>query len=85
MEVEGAVLLDTFYEWHKYSLQFYVVDHPATQPILGLKSCEQLNLIYRVDEMCESQITEESIYSTNTKMYFPQQTIPPRYFQQCQR
>jgi hypothetical protein len=61
MGVEGEVLLDTFYKGHKYSLQFYVVDHPATQPILGLKSCEQFNLIYRV-EMFESQITAESIF-----------------------
>ncbi len=62
MEVEGEVLLDTFYKGHKYSWQFYVVDHPATQSILGLKSCEQLNLIYRVEEMCESQITTDSIF-----------------------
>jgi hypothetical protein len=68
MEVEGEVLLDTFYKGHKYSLQFYVVDHPATQPLLGLKPCEQFNLIYRV-EMCESQITAESIFDKNEDVF----------------
>ena len=43
-------------------MQFYVLGQPATQAILGLKSCEQLNLIYRVEEMCKSPSTEEGIF-----------------------
>ena len=43
-------------------MQFYVLGQPATQAILGLKSCEQLNLIYRVEEMCKRQSTEEGIF-----------------------
>jgi hypothetical protein len=62
MHVEGEVVLDTYYKGHKFSIQYYVVDHPAAQPILGLKSCEQLNLIRRVEEMRTCPITEEDIF-----------------------
>ena len=63
MQVEGEVMLDTLYKWQKYPVQFYVVGQRATQAILGLKSCEQLNLIYRVEEICKR------VYLTSTKIY----------------
>ena len=70
MEVEGEVMLDTLYKGQKYPVQFYVVQ-PATQAIciLGLKSCEQLNLIYRVEEMCKRQSTEEGIFDKYEDLY----------------
>ena len=50
-------------------MQFYVLGQPATQAILGLKSCEQLNLIYRVEEMCKRQSTEEGIFDKYEDLY----------------
>ena len=48
--LKGTVVLPVSYRGEQYSLQFYVVNKPV-QAILGLKACELLNVIQRVEEM----------------------------------
>ena len=50
IEVLGEVFVHAVYKSKSYRLGFYVVDRP-TQVILGLKDCQLLNLIQRVEEL----------------------------------
>lgn len=57
IEVLGEVFVHAVYKSKSYRLGFYVVDRP-TQAILGLKDCELLNLIQRVEELENNCKTE---------------------------
>ena len=57
IELEGTVVLLVSYRGKQYSLLFYIVNNPV-QAILGLKACEQLNVIQRVEEMSKTLNSE---------------------------
>lgn len=61
IELEGTVVLPVSYRGKQYSLQFYVVNKPV-QAILGLKACEQLNVIQRVEEMTKTLNPESDLF-----------------------
>ena len=73
VETEGTVVLPVSYRGKQYSLQFYFVNKPV-QAILGLKACEQLNVIQRVEEMSKTLKSAErdifvaykDVFSTNS-------------------
>ena len=77
VEPEGTVVLPVSYRGKLYSLQFYVVNKPV-QAILGLKACEQLNVIQRVEEMSKTLnferdifVAYKDVFSTNSIGCFP--------------
>ena len=61
VEPEGTVVLPVSYRDKQYSLQFYFVNKPV-QAILGLKACEQLNVIQRVEEINKTLKSERDIF-----------------------
>ena len=72
VEPEGTVVLPVGYRGKQYLLQFYVVNKPV-QEILGLKACEQLNVIQRVEETSKTLKSEldifvayKDVFSTNS-------------------
>ena len=70
IELEGTVVLPVSYKGKKYSLQFYVVNKPV-QAILGLKACEQLNVIQRVEEMSKTLNSECDILVAYKDVFSP--------------
>ena len=68
MELEGTVVLPASYRGKQYWLLFYVVNKPV-QAILGLKACEQLNVIQRVEEMSKTLNSECDIFVEYMKMF----------------
>ena len=45
---------------HSADLEFYVADVPSN-PILGLKALQKLNLVQRVDTMSKKDVTKETL------------------------
>ena len=56
--VEGTVILPVHYKDKQYSLEFCVVNKPV-QAILGLRACEEMKLIQRIEEMSETSVKAE--------------------------
>ena len=56
--VEGTVILPVHYKGKQYSLEFYVVNKPV-QAILGLRACEEMKLIQRIEEMSKTSVKAE--------------------------
>ena len=56
--VEGIVILPVHYKDKQYSLEFCVVNKPV-QAILGLRACEEMKLIQRIEEMSETSVKAE--------------------------
>ena len=56
--VEGTIILPVHYKSKQYSLEFYVVNKPV-QAILGLRACEEMKLIQRIEEMSKTSVKAE--------------------------
>jgi hypothetical protein len=61
IDVEGTIILRVFYRGMQYLLQFYVINYPV-QAILGLKACEELKVIRRVEEISKTANAEFEAY-----------------------
>ena len=70
IELEATVVLPVNYKGKKYSLQFYVVNEPV-QAILGLNTCEQLNVIQRVEEMSKTLNSECDLFVAYKDVFSP--------------
>ena len=61
LEVMGVATLKVEHKNKSFLLDFVVVDEPGQPPILGLPSCEQMDLIRRVDAIAGVPPTPEQL------------------------
>ena len=62
LSTSGTCQLDCNVKGLDHTLQYFVLDVDS-QPILGLKDCEEMGLIKQIDSIVTGQLTKHSIKS----------------------